>query len=96
MNDEEAGHLLWRGDLQFFHLPPQGGAVHAQLFGCLFYLAIVFAKSLKNQFVFEFIHSFRSRYLCLTGAFFPQIRGKMFGADVAGLAQDKGVLDDIL
>lgn len=96
MNEEEAEHLLWRGDLQSFHLPPQSGAVHTQCFSCLLYLAVVFAEGLKNQFVFEFIHGSRSLYVRLHGGFFSQIRGEILGTDVAGLAENKCVLNDIL
>jgi len=96
MNDEETEHLLSRGDLQSFHLPPQGGPMHAQCFSCLVYLAVVFAEGFKDQFVFECIHCPRSLYVRLHRGFFSQICGEILGADAAGLAENKCMLNDIL
>ena len=84
------------GDLQFFHLSPQGGTVNPQFFRGFFDFSAVFPEGFEDQFLFKFSHGIASSFLAFEVRFPSQVCGETFGTDVAGFAQNKGVLNDIL
>lgn len=70
--------------------------MHAQLFSRLFDFPVMFSEGFQNQFLFEFIDGRRAPSLFFKRGFSSQICGETFGTDVRALAENKGVLNDIL
>ena len=84
-------------NLQFFHLPPQGGAVNAELFSGFFELTGMFSQGFKDQFLFKVIHGVPASCLPFNGRSSPhQVYGETFGTDVSRFGENEGMLNDIL
>ena len=78
--------LVVMEDIQFLHLPPQGGAVNSQFFCGFFDLSAVFPEGFEYQFPFKFSQSMASATFALEVRFLSQVRGKMFGTDMSCFA----------
>jgi len=90
------GLLVMVGDVQLFHLPPQGGTVDTQFLGSFSYFSAVFPEDLEDQIPFKFSHGVASPYRSLGVRFSSQVCGEMFGTDVIDFAKNESMLHDVL
>jgi len=90
------GLLVMVGDVQLFHLPPQGGTVDTQFLGSFLYFSTVFPEGFEDQLPFKFSNGVASPYLSLGVRLSSQVCGEMFGTDMTHFAKNESMLHDVL
>lgn len=90
------GLLIMVGDVQLFHLPPQGGTVDTQFLGSFSYFSTVFPEGFEDQLPFKFSHGVAPSYLSLGVRLSSQVCGEMFGTDMTHFAKNESMLHDVL